>query len=65
MIGKEIFIVRRPSLPNIFNHNESSLREFAADVKGDFIPVAESRAGGYVVFQSGNITKRSGHSSSK
>ena len=57
MIGKEIWIVRRPSLPNVTSFSEDAVRQFATQIKGSFVPVEESVAGGYVVYLSNKMSK--------
>ena len=57
MIGKEIFVVRRPSLPNVTSFTEAAVRKFAADLGGEFVPLEESSVGGYVVYQSDRMPK--------
>jgi len=57
VIGKEIYVVRRRSLPNVTSSSESAVRQFASDVGGEFVPLEESQVGGYAVYQSDQMPK--------
>jgi len=57
VIGREIFVVRRRSLPNVLSFTEAAVKQFATDVDGEFVPLAESSVGGYVVYQSDKMPK--------
>ena len=63
VIGKEIWVVRRPSLPNVTSFSVDAVRQFGAQVGGVFVPLEESSARGYVVFLSNKMPKS--HISSK
>ena len=52
VIGKEIWVVRRRSLPNVTSISSAAIRDFAVKIGGVFVEVAGSSVGGYAVFQS-------------
>ena len=64
LIGKDIFVVRRPSIPNLLDHNKESLVQLSIDLMGEFVhlDVAE---GGYVTFKSMITKRRECYSSNK
>ena len=64
LIGKDIFVVRRPSMPNLLDHNKESLVQLSIDLMGEFVhlDVAE---GGYVTFKSMITKRRECYSSNK
>ena len=52
VIGKEIWVVGRPSLPNLTKFSAKSVRDFAKRIDGTVVPLKDSPAKGYVVFLS-------------
>ena len=64
LIGKDIFVIRRPSIPNLLDHNKESLVQLSIDLMGEFVhlDVAE---GGYVTFKSMITKRRECYSSNK
>ena len=64
LIGKDIFVIRRPSIPNLLDHNKESLFQLSIDLMGEFVhlDVAE---GGYVTFKSMITKRRECYSSNK
>ena len=59
VVGKDIWVVRRPSLPNVTSFSESDIRGFANNMGGDFVSIEDSPSGGYVVFLSNEMPKSS------
>ena len=64
LIGKNIFVVRRPSIPNMFEHSRESLMKLSADLKGEFVAL-DSEPGGYVTFESTTTKRKECYSSNK
>ena len=64
LIGKNIFVVRRPSIPNLLEHNRESLMKLSTDIKGEFVAL-DTEAGGYVTFQSTTTKRKECYSSNK
>ena len=64
LIGKNIFVVRRPSIPNLLEHSKESLMKLTSELKGEFIAL-DTEAGGYVTFESTTTKRKECYSSNK